>query len=359
LSFSQETTITTTSTGSVEVRNLLKRPIFLADNSWSHGFCLSCNRPTACPICDVDPGSDGDGDEDNQKCLEKWTLIIKGGSDSGDTPMFDGTKTTRCTVSTRYIPAKQHLWGGGGGGRGDFETQSLYWPTSFQKVVPKFWNTMIVNDASDLGLYIGQYSFFTSDVENGKRNVTPRFEGFGLTVVLTRRWVRGPCKVTTTPTNNISWPYRDAWTHPQTPVENPSQWLYAKYGPIQDWCHRPLGNSPGPLQCGWWGGYQTAIYHTGNIGIITDKIRCDDFAGIEVPLAVTSQQTWSTRQYKRTPDYDEWPSPVFYRAPLPTYWEDWSGTPPSITVVPTTRTVFNTSAAAKAGAAASVSVEVS
>ena len=354
MTFSQQTTITTSSSGSVEVRNILKRPIFLADNSVSAGFCLSCNRPTACPICDVDPSSDGDGDDDNQKCLEKWTVIINGGSDTGDSPMFGNA--ARATVSVKYSPAQQHLFGTTGGPYGDFETQSLYWPTNPGVTVSGFSGTMTTSDMCGIAMYLGQYTLVTSDVVNGKRTTDVKFQGFGLTVVLTRSWARGPCKVTTTSTGGISWPYQDAWAFPQTPIENPSQWLYAQYGPgHQPWCYDTLSG----IACGWWGGVQQAIYHTGNTDIITDKIRCEDYAGIDVPLNTTSQQKWSTRQYKRVRDYDQWPDPVFTRAPLPTYWEDWSGTPPSITVVPTTRTVFNNTEPANAGAGASVRVEVS
>lgn len=64
----------------MQVRNIVKRPMFLPDdklasNSYGHGgVCVTCGRMTDCPICDVEPGGDPSG---NQQCLARWTLFTE------------------------------------------------------------------------------------------------------------------------------------------------------------------------------------------------------------------------------------------------------------------------------------------
>jgi len=346
MGFSERTIITVPAGGSASVSKIHKRPIFLPDDEQVEtgrpgGSCLTCNKPVECPIC-------------SEECLANWTLLVYGGNDQGDNPMF-GDFTRRYTVNLSYKPADQNMSGHQMLG-GTARTAPMTFPANASGVGP-FTGRSNIHYNGMITLTVGDYRMIskTRTAYNTYEYIN-RFEGFGIFASIYRVWERGPA-CTTKPNDNVlggplvRWPWRYAWSYPCSPMVNYSQWLYEAYrwpkaagSPVGCFFDRgTYGSMPGlGWVCDEWGGQQWAVFgrpaSMDFIDSLNDKFDCDSFAGIELPLIRSSKQSWtgvSRMKSVRNPSTGNW-----YQTPYPSEWEDWGADPPKITLYPSEKARF-------------------
>ena len=344
--FSERTIITVPAGGNATVTNIHKRPIFLPDDEQVEtgrpgGRCLTCNKPVECPIC-------------SEECLANWTLLVYGGEDFGDSPMF-GDFTRRYTVNLSYKPKDQNM-SGHQSLAGTARTAPITFPQNAAGFGPVTGRSNL-NYFGYITLTVGDYRMIseTRTAFNTFEYIN-RFDGYGIFCSIYRRWERGPA-CTTKPNDNvvggplIRWPYRYAWSYPCSPMVNYSQWLYEAYrwpkaagSPVG--CFFDRGPISGALTgLGWvcdeWGGQQWAVYgrpaSMDFIDSLSEKFDCDSFAGIELPLIKTSKESWTgVPRYKGAVA----PNGRWSRTPYPSDWEDWGGTPPKVVLYPSEKARF-------------------
>ncbi len=357
MGFETKTEITTSVGGEVIVRDIIKRPLFLPDDdtasdSRGGGVCVTCGRMTDCPICDVEPGGvgwGGQGDPNrNQQCLKNWTLFVKGGSGAGPDPDYDGG-TIRSTVQVSIDDAVS--LSGGFGQYGTWESQELFWPKVNTTQPGPFTGTMINYGSSSCSLRFGRAKY-TTDNRTGRKTYGPRqtqFEGFGVTCVLTRLAQFDEICVDRPYNPWIAWPYVDAWRYPCSyPPKNMTQWLYAvslnSYPTDFSNCYKRRGYR---INCERWDERQVLIYHSSvSAKGLAKKIRCQDFAGIELGLVASSDQSWGGpyRRYKSVFDYTQEREPgglhPRMKAYFPADYCEWQGGKPSITIYPSENEIY-------------------
>jgi hypothetical protein len=350
MGFETKTEIQTATGGEVKVRNIVKRPMFLPDdklasNSYGHGgVCVTCGRMTDCPICDVEPGGDPDG---NQQCLARWTLFTEGGSGSGPMPDYGGGAGRRMTITVSSDGSR--LLSGGYGVRRTFTSQPMFWPKQNVGKPGPLTASCIKTGWSTIGLRFGQTKYHSTPMWINRKEWTNKvqFEGFGATVILTRYWNADRKQIcVNSPSNpNVQWPYMDAWKKPCFwPPQNMDQWLFAvsrnDYPPDLRACYENV-NRRHQLYCEKWGEKQVLIYHAAvSAEGLAKKIRCQEFAGIELGLVAQSDESWNGpyRRYKSVQDFTYDPEPGETRrrisAPYPLEYWKWEGAPPTVVIFP-------------------------
>ena len=366
MGFETKTEIQTVTGGQVQVRNIVKRPLFLPDDKFAAdspehgGICATCGRMTDCPICDVEPGSSDPNA--NQQCLKNWTLFISGGGGGyGPEPDYDGTRSIRATIEMGSNRDARWLSGIIGWTK-TWKSQPMFWPKYGREDAPgPLVAPMVMVGASSVKLIFGKHTE-TSLYRTGRGawEHKEQFSGFGVTVVLTRNKIfwgqRAENYICVTgPYNpNIQWPFLKAWSHPCTfPPENMTQWWYQ--GARNDWptdfrpCYRSRGTLlRQDLTCMKWGEKQVAVYHSAiSADGLAKKIRCQDFAGLEPSIVARSDESWNgpfryTKQifnYAAERDEHTGLRPRM-DVPLPyDYWQ-WEGTPPNIVIFPSENEIY-------------------
>mgnify|MGYP003111244867 CR=1 FL=1 len=368
MAFRERTRITVPSGGSVTVTNIKKRPLFIPDDKQvetgiPNGYCLTCNKPTECPICE-------------DLCLANWTLLVFGGYDKGDSPMF-GNFTRRYTVNISFRAKDQNL-SGYQLLSGTAETgQTMIFPAYPYTGASDLSGKNIFRYGGMISLYIGEYRTVARErTAYNKFRDNEMFSGYGIFASIYRRWDRGPVCVTKKNDNGNRfvrrWPYRYAWSYPCLPMVNYSQWLYEAFrwseaagnvvGCFNDRNTSHTSPSLG-MVCDEWGGQQQAIYgrelSDDLVGALADKFNCDKLAGIRLPLIKTSKQSWGGIPRTRTVAGPSSSGGAPWReVPYPREWEDWSGDPPEIVLYPSERERYKrvTAAESNLGVTGDVSI---
>ncbi len=356
MGFETKTEIQTAVGGEAKVRNIVKRPLFLPDdkvasNSYGHGgICVTCGRMTDCPICDVEPGGDPDG---NQQCLSNWTLFVSGGSGAGPNPDYGEGGSRRMTVTVNVGKGAQFLSGRYGVTR-TWLSQPMFWPKQSNVRPGPLTSTSIQTGSSSVEIIFGQAEYYSSPFRTSRKHFTSKlqFEGWGVTVILRRIWSSDRRNICVDrPYNpNIQWPYMDAWKYPCTwPPQHMDQWLYAvsrnDYPTDLRACYK--STSSYRFTCETWGEKQVLIYHAAvSADGLAKKLRCQDFAGIEPGLVAQSDESWNG-PYRRTKsvfDYTQERKPGGLHprmdAPYPLDFWKWEGTPPSVVIFPSENEIF-------------------
>ena len=367
MGFETKTEIQTAVGGEVKVRNIVKRPLFLPDdklasNSYGHGgVCVTCGRMTDCPICDVEPGgvgTGGSGDPDgNQQCLANWTLFISGGSAAGPQPDYQAEETKRMTVQVSSKGAR--FLNGGYSMKATWLSQPMFWPKQNTTRPGPLTAASIKYGSSSVSLTFGHVEYDSNPWRTSRKHFSSQrqFDGFGATVTLTRHWYRGGRQdiCVDRPYNpNIQWPYLDAWKYPCTwPPQHMDQWLYAvsrnDYPPDHRACYT---RTNGRLTCEYWSEKQVLIYHAAvSAEGLAKKIRCQDFAGLELGIVAQSDESWNGpyRRSKSVFDYSYDPEPGETRrrisAPYPLDFWKWEGSTPSIVIFPSENEIYKPASA--------------
>jgi hypothetical protein len=358
--FSQRTTITVPAGGSVTVNNIHKRPLFLPDDETVQvgqegGVCLSCNAPAECPICKDD------------ECLRTWSVVIHGGNDPGEDPMFAANKSQVFSIGMEFdydgyhLKGKQRL-------TGDARTQHMVFPGAPYSGQAGYSGTSVFRYSAYITLWIGDYKLITrertsaSTRRRGTYKYVTRYEGWGIHLGIIRDWLRGPACSTETciPKNRgvQRCPWETAWSKPCLPIVNYSQWLYEAFrspigGVRTKGCFYDYGILPGgsPDGLGWvcdeWGGRQVALYGL-NVGSdfidsLSGKIDCDSLAGLKLPLIMTSKPAW-TGVVRQKRIYSPDPEGRLTLADYPSDYEEWTGGAPEVTLYPAEKYRFRNAA---------------